>query len=339
MTLRFPIPRYPTGWFQVGWSGDIEAGHIKSMKVFGQELIMFRGQNGEVGVLDAYCCHMGAHLGHGGCVEDNAVKCPFHAWKFDKDGTCVDVPYAQKTPPKAKMKAWHVREHSDMILVWHDIDGNEPAWEVPVFEEVGREDWSEPFHRQWRIRSHNQEMGENVVDTAHFKYLHGMTQQPPAVIELRDHVFHMETPTFMHGRGGEVSGTLESNSYGFGVSTNRFTGFVETLVIGNVTAADDEFVDIRFSFLVRKAGDTDITKGIGKAFAGEIARQLEQDIPVWENKVYFEKPVLCDGDGPLMKYRLWAKQFFPEWYRKRAKELWQAQEAARPEARPPDAAE
>jgi hypothetical protein len=52
----------------------------------------------------------------------------------------VDVPYAQKTPPKAKMKAWPVREHSDMILVWHHVDGNEPTWEVPVFEEVGHEE-------------------------------------------------------------------------------------------------------------------------------------------------------------------------------------------------------
>jgi hypothetical protein len=182
-------------------------------------------------------------------------------------------------------------------------------------------------------------MGENVVDVAHFKYLHGMTQLPPAVIDLREHVFHMETPTFMHGRGGEVSGTLESNSYGFGISTNRFTGFVETLVIGNVTAADDEFVDIRFSFLIKNSGDADITKGIGKAFAAEIARQLEQGIPVWENKVYFEKPVLCDSDGPLMKDRHRAKQFFPSWYRKRAREMWQAERDARPETRPPSAAE
>lgn len=334
MAQRFPIPRYPTGWFQVLWSDELEPGQVMPKHVFGQELVLFRTEAGEVGVLDAYCPHLGAHLGHGGCVEGDSIRCPFHAWKFDKDGTCTEVPYAKKIPPKAKAKAWHVRDQSGMILVWHDIDGRDPLWEVPVFEEIGHEEWSEPIRRQWKFRSHNQEMGENVVDTAHFKYLHGMQQQPPAVVELRDHVFHMETPTFMTSGAGDVQGTLTSDSYGFGVATNRFTGFVETFVLGNVVAIDDEFVEVRFTFVVRKAGGADITRGIGKAFAGEVARQLEQDIPVWENKDYFHRPVLCDGDGPFMKYRSWAKQFFPDWYRERAKAVWEAEQQARPEYRP-----
>ncbi len=334
MSQRFPIPRYPTGWFQVLWSHELESGDVRPLQAFGKELVLFRSMEGEAAVLDAYCPHMGAHLAHGGCVEGDSVKCPFHAWKFNGKGEVTDLPYAKKVPPKGKTKAWHVDEHSGMILVWHDIDGRDPLWTVPEFPEVESDEWSEPHHRIWRIKSHNQEMGENVVDTAHFKYLHGMLQQPPAEIELRDHVFHMETPTFMTSKGGNVEGTLTSNSYGFGVATNRFTGFVETLVLGNVVAVDDEYVDIRFTFLVKMMGSADITKGIGKAFSAEIARQLEQDIPVWENKIYLDRPVLCDGDGPFMKYRSWGKQFFPDWYRKRAKELFEQQQRNSPEYRP-----
>lgn len=334
MQPRFPIPRYPTGWFQVAWSHEIEAKEVKPIQVFGKELVMFRTESGELQVIDAYCPHLGAHLGHGGCVEGEAIKCPFHAWKFTGDGKCVDVPYADKIPPKAKLRGWPVHEHSGLILVWHDIDKRDPLWRVPEFPEFYSDEWSDGHFRQWRIRSHNQEMGENVVDTAHFKYLHGMTQQPPAAIELRDHVFHMETPTFMTSGAGDVQGTLESNSYGFGVATNRFTGFVETLVLGNVTAADDEFVDIRFTFLVKKMGGADITKGIGRAFAAEVARQLEQDIPVWENKIYLDRPALCGGDGPFMKYRKWGRQFFPDWYYEKAKIAYEQYAASRIEHRP-----
>ncbi len=308
---------------------------MRPLQAFGRELVIFRTACGKAKVLDAYCPHLGGHLGHGEtAVVGESIKCPFHAWEFDGDGNCTCVPYADKIPPKAQMRGWAVREHSGLILVWHDIDNRPPTWEVPEFPEIGHEDWAEPVHRIWRFRSHNQEMGENVVDTAHFKYLHGMLRQPPARAEARGHIFHMETPTFMQSHAGEVEGTLVSDSYGFGVATNRFEGFVETLVLGNVFAVDDEFVEVRFTFTVKKAGGADVTKGIGRAFTAEIARQLEQDIPVWENKEYFDRPILCDGDGPFMAYRTWGKQFFPDWYRDRAREVYEAEQRSRPEYRP-----
>ena len=46
------------------------------------------------------------------------------------------------------------------------------------------------------------------------------------------------------------------------------------------------------------------------AFMDEVTRQLEQDIPIWENKRYLNPPVLCDGDGPIGLFRKWSKQFY-----------------------------
>ena len=162
------------------WSSELEVAQVKPLSVFGRDLVIFRTESGDAKVLDAYCPHMGAHLGHNGVVVGETVKCPFHAWQFDGAGVCTEIPYAKKIPPKGeRTRAWHVEEKSGLILVWHNIDGNPPSWEVPDIPELSSEDWSEPVTRQWRIRSHNQEMGENVVDIAHFKYLHGMTQVPP----------------------------------------------------------------------------------------------------------------------------------------------------------------
>ena len=36
-----------------------------------------------------------------------------------------------------------------------------------------------------------------------------------------------------------------------------------------------------------------------------------KDFPIWENKVYRERPLLCDGDGPIQAFRRWAAQFYP----------------------------
>ena len=43
--------------------------------------------------IDAFCPHLGAHLGYGGLVEESTIRCPFHAWRFDGTGACVEVPY------------------------------------------------------------------------------------------------------------------------------------------------------------------------------------------------------------------------------------------------------
>ena len=42
--------------------------------------------SGEVHVMDAFCPHLGAHLGHGGHVDGCEIVCPFHGWQFDADG-------------------------------------------------------------------------------------------------------------------------------------------------------------------------------------------------------------------------------------------------------------
>ncbi len=73
-------------------------GEVKPLKYLGRDLVAFRGEDGRARVLDAFCAHLGAHLGVGGTVVGNAVRCPFHAWCWDGDGNCVEVPYAKKIP-------------------------------------------------------------------------------------------------------------------------------------------------------------------------------------------------------------------------------------------------
>jgi len=319
---RFPLPRYPTGWFQVAWSSDVEPGAVQPLEYFGKDLVLFRTTAGEVKVLDAFCPHMGAHLGHGGVVENDEIICPFHAWRFDGEGRCTGIPYAKKIPKKAVVPCWPVQEINGAVMVWHDIDGRAPIWELPKLPEFDSDEWSEPLHRQWRFRTHNQEMAENMVDTAHFRYLHGTVNMPNAEVFDDGPVLTLRADTRMTTPGGQVDGRIEAIAYGFGFSVNRFFGIVDTALIGAVAPVDDEYVDVRFSFAVKKLGGADITRGVGKAFVAEISKQLEQDRPVWENKIYVHPPVLCDGDGPVGLFRKWCKQFYPEWYRAQAYEAY-----------------
>jgi phenylpropionate dioxygenase-like ring-hydroxylating dioxygenase large terminal subunit len=310
MKRSYPFPDFPNGWFQVAYADELEPGKVMPLQYFGRELVAFRGADGKAAVLDAFCPHLGAHLGYGGKIVGDAVVCPFHAWKFDCAGTCVEVPYAKKIPPKAKLRAWPTCEVNGLILVWHHAEGAPPEWEIPSLAEVGSAEWTPYERRRWKVKTRNQEMAENAVDSAHFHFLHGTMNQPESRAEAKGPVLHVYSTTGMSTPRGGVEGSVESMSYGFGYSTVRFKGIVETLLVSSMAPIDAETIDARFSFSVKRLPDKDVTQGVGKAFIKEVSRQFEQDIPIWEHKTYFDHPVLCDGDGPIGLFRKWCRQFY-----------------------------
>jgi 3-ketosteroid 9alpha-monooxygenase subunit A len=307
---RFPMQRYPTGWFQVAYSHELEPKGVKPLTYFGRDLVLFRTETGAAQLLDAHCPHLGAHLGHGGKVAGDCIECPFHAWKFDGTGACRDIPYAKKIPPKARLAPWPLCERNGMIMAWYHPAGEPPQWEVPRVPEYGADDWTEYQCAEWTIRTHNQEMAENSCDSAHFFYLHGTAEMPTSHAEVDRHILRTRSTTAMKTPQGRVNGIVEAILYGFGFTTTRFTGLVETLLVSSATTVDDDYVHLRFSFTVKKQVNEGVTSTVGAAFQREIRRQLEQDIPIWENKLYVDPPLLVDGDGPIGVFRKWAKQFY-----------------------------
>ena len=310
MTRQFPFPAFPNGWFQVAYSDELTPGQVLPLSYFGRELVAFRTAEGKAAVLDAFCPHLGAHLGYGGKVEGESIVCPFHAWKFDACGGCTEVPYAKKIPPKAKMRAWPVQEINGLIMVWHHAEDAPPSFELPVLSEFGNEEWTTYERRRWQIKTRNQEMAENAVDSAHFHFLHGTSNMPESRAEIVGPLLKVYSTTGMSTPRGGVEGSVESTSYGFGYSTVRFTGIVDTLLVSSITPIADQLLDVRFNFTLKKLPDKDVTKTVGKAFIREVSRQLEQDIPIWEHKTYWDHPVLCDGDGPVGLFRKWSRQFY-----------------------------
>jgi len=85
---RFPFPM-PFGWFKVALAGDVPVGEVVTRHYFDTELVIWRDADGSVACQEAYCPHLGAHLGWGGSVEGKQIRCPFHGWAFDCDGANV----------------------------------------------------------------------------------------------------------------------------------------------------------------------------------------------------------------------------------------------------------
>src|SRR5262245_19640076 len=79
------------GWYWAVPSRAVRPGRTRAVTFFGREMVLYRGDDGRVRALDAYCPHMGAHLAEGK-VEGAMIRCLFHYWKYDEQGRCVEIP-------------------------------------------------------------------------------------------------------------------------------------------------------------------------------------------------------------------------------------------------------
>jgi phenylpropionate dioxygenase-like ring-hydroxylating dioxygenase large terminal subunit len=310
---RFPFPSTFAGWYQVAYSDEIASSAVVPLRAFGRDLIAFRDDEGVAHVLDAHCPHLGAHIGYGGRVEQGSVRCPFHGWRFGHDGACVEIPSGGKAPPKARLGAWTVDEVSGMLLVHHPAPGEStdasPRWRVPELPEHASPGFHPYERRRWRVRSHVQELAENIVDAPHFVSVHGAQSQPTMSVEVDGHLLRATSTMKQLTPRGMVDARIDAVGYGVGFWVLRFSGIVETVFVSALTPVDDEHVDVRFSFMVTRDGGATPETGVGAALIADVVRQVDQDIPIWENKIYREIPVFGAADKPITTFRRWVSQF------------------------------
>lgn len=310
MSERIPLPM-PFGWFRMVESKDLEVGEVKTVHYLGREFLLFRGEDGQANVIDPYCPHLGAHLGYGGVVEGNDIRCPFHHWKFDGGGQCVEVPYAKRIPAKAQIKSYPSCEKNGIVFMWHHPLGDAPKWEVPEVPDWDEEGWLDIIYHTARVKSHPQEMAENVVDSPHFHFVHGTPDIPEKEFNFDGHIMRAFQALTFTTRNGEIKGRVDIESHGGSIGITRFKGIGETLLLVTGTPVDEELHEtvIRFKFKIMD-GDVEATRRLGEAFIGEVTRQHDQDVPIWEHKKFHQNPVLCDGDGPIHQIRKYYQQFY-----------------------------
>jgi 3-ketosteroid 9alpha-monooxygenase subunit A len=304
----------PNGWFQIAFSEDLAPGALLPIHVFGQELVLFRGEDGEAAVVEAYCAHLGAHLGHGGRVEGNRLRCPFHGWCYDAKGECLEIPYARRIPPRARIRSWPVEERNGQVYVWHHAGGEPPSFRIPQIAEYGAAEWTSTWTRySWELRTHPQEMMENAIDWPHFEQVHAMDVPSHRECSFEGPMFRWVIDA---GYENEVGGPsrelyLVAENWGLGFNTIHYNGAFETRSIGTITPIDEGLVRFTNSVIGRKGSRSE------QEALAELRTQMDeqqhitsQDFAIWENKTYRPTPVLCDGDGPIGEYRRWARQFY-----------------------------
>jgi phenylpropionate dioxygenase-like ring-hydroxylating dioxygenase large terminal subunit len=309
---RFPWP-VPFGWFAVAWSEHLTAGSAIAHRAFGRDLVLWRDGHGTAHVHDAYCPHLGAHLAHGGRVDVDQLVCPFHGWQFDGAGRNTCIPYSERTNGKARLRTYPVVERNGLVMAWYHPHDVSPQWDLPIVDEFTPDhaEFAPPVCRFFAIDTAWQEMAENGVDAAHFRYVHGTAEVPILERYEPDGVqSHMRSRQLFVTPRGNVEGRIDTDAWGPGFSVVRFSGIIDTVLLGCATPIDEDHCEMRFTFTVRRFADERATTSVGEAAINEISRQLLEDKPIWEHKVFVDRPALADTDGPFLQFRQWAAQFY-----------------------------
>ena len=316
MGNRYPFPAVPDGWFSIGASEDIEVGVVATLHYLDRELVAFRGEDGVVRVFDAHCPHLGAHLGFGGRVSDDGIICPFHGWRFNGEGRLVEVPRLDGQPPRVSAGTCDVRECNGRVFVWSHAGGMGPEYEVTLYRDDGAE-WTPWRVSAYRVRIGLQDLTENIIDRSHFLTVHDMAPPDDDRFEVS-----FEGPRMVVDQNIKVTAAADEGYEVRAVTTTCGPGIVavevregpiEMLTYITQTPVDGETTEIIIQFSMKALEDETLTASVAELNDQITNLQFTQDVPIWENKIYRDRPPLTRVDGPVAQYRRWFRQFYSNW--------------------------
>lgn len=185
------------GWYWAIPSKKLKVGQVKPVTLLGRELAIYRGTDGKVIAIDAYCPHMGAHLAEGK-VDECGIRCFFHNWKFDSQGKCVDTPSLGKAI-SVSVQTWPTAEKYGLVWVW---TGETPQQPLPYVPELKDEECDRAFGSSFVKNCHPNVLLINAIDAHHFNTVHNL----PLQIVFEKEELNRNAITFSNTtRGGEES--------------------------------------------------------------------------------------------------------------------------------------
>jgi phenylpropionate dioxygenase-like ring-hydroxylating dioxygenase large terminal subunit len=182
-------------WLVVGIARDLYD-IPQAVKVLAEELVLFRDQVGQLGLLGEHCPHRGTSLEYGD-IEDGGLRCAYHGWLFDIHGQCLEMPAEPKDSKfcqKVKHLSYPVREFGGLIFAYMGPDRDNPPplpKYAPLVDRGGQRQIEPVRHCDYNWFN----FFENSADPAHVCILHrtaGYGQQ-----SWGDHFFsYSEMPHF-----------------------------------------------------------------------------------------------------------------------------------------------
>ncbi len=208
-------------WYPVALSSSVPEGKVLGCEIGDGRIVLYRGDDGVIRAMSAFCKHMGADLSVGGEVVGNGIRCPFHHWTYGDDGRCKHIPAGDEIPRRANLFHFPSREQFGLIWVFF---GKAPLYELQTFE-----DFDEEKHvaRSYEVQLSDKLVSEpwmsttNVFDIVHLRFLHKVNITNSEVEEIDPYRRRMSWEADM---GDKAAGGLRLEIYVYGVNSLRTKG-------------------------------------------------------------------------------------------------------------------
>ena len=164
---------YINFWYPVILGRDLDPEKPEKVRILGQDLVVFRGADGNARVLSETCVHRGGSLS-GGKIKGDCIQCPYHGWQFDGAGQCRKIPSMgadAKIPGRTRIDAYPVEERYGIVFAFlGDLPEQErpPIMPIPTY---GQEGWRET-HMVYEVPINYERSIENGIDPAHNEFVH-----------------------------------------------------------------------------------------------------------------------------------------------------------------------
>jgi 5,5'-dehydrodivanillate O-demethylase oxygenase subunit len=159
-------------WWPIGAAKELDDAPTKSVRLLGEDLVLFRDLSGSYGLLDRHCPHRRASLEFG-MPEAKGLRCSYHGWLFDRKGACLEQPFEKVADPEGRgaasirTKAYPVEEKAGVLFAYLGPDPVPCLWDWDHFYAPGyKEIILAELPCNWL------QVQENSIDPVHFEWLH-----------------------------------------------------------------------------------------------------------------------------------------------------------------------
>lgn len=148
----------------------------KRVRVLGEDLVLYRTDDGGYGLIAEQCAHRAASMYYG-FIEGCDIRCAYHGWRYDQTGQCQEQPFEQdnrRFKERVKMAAYPVQRYRGLLFTYM---GPQPAPLLPKWDVLTRDDGPLRIRVDPVLNCNWLQPMENSVDTVHTFYLHGHTMR------------------------------------------------------------------------------------------------------------------------------------------------------------------
>ncbi|MEM7404049.1 MAG: Rieske 2Fe-2S domain-containing protein [Pseudomonadota bacterium] len=298
---------YAHGWYQLAFADELEDG-VTPLEFGTRPLIAIKSEEG-IRVADAACPHRGAHLGFGGELEGNFIRCPFHHHRI-----CIGADNAARL----KIREYEVIEMGGMVFA--RLSDQETTDLPRALREIDRDyQFAKGFSLQ--VATNIEMVMENGFDRTHFKAVHGLVSVPKLdLVDSEDGALKVrgdfQIPRSSWGAGtqnlGPVVAEYRARAFSPGLVIAELQGeepYDYKIITAAVPNKDMQTCSVRLSIALPRGEEPEPNVHFVAALADASREGLELDRAIWDHLIEVEDQFIPELDREVMAFAEFCKPF------------------------------